>query len=134
MWQGYDFELVGYEVRDLRRARGWSQEKLAKEAGISRQTLSELERGRPPQPSTLDRVALALETTSSALLMAGAGPMPEALQEACAQGLIKDATMEEILRLRGAEGFLGRPCDPWDYQALLALMRRRPSGGSRDKA
>lgn len=127
MWQGYDIGAVGEEVRRLRRARGWSQTRLATMAGISRQTLSELERGRPPQPSTLDRVARALETTSSALLMAGAGPMPEALEEACERGLIADASMEEILRLRVAEDFLGRPCDPWDYHALLALMRRRPS-------
>lgn len=126
MWQGYDFGAVGEEVRRLRRGRGWSQTELATRAGISRQTLSELERGRPPQPSTLERIARVLDTTASAILMAGAGQMPEALEEACAQGLIVDATMEEILRLRGAEDFLGRPCDPWDYQALLALMRRRP--------
>lgn len=38
---------LGFAVRNARRSRGWTQAALADAAGISRQTLINLERGNP---------------------------------------------------------------------------------------
>jgi transcriptional regulator with XRE-family HTH domain len=52
---------VGDKVRDLRKERGWSQQELADRAGISMQTVSNLETGRHvPEIATLSKIAGAL--------------------------------------------------------------------------
>jgi transcriptional regulator with XRE-family HTH domain len=52
---------VGNKVRDLRKGRGWSQQELADRAGISMQTVSNLETGRHlPGMATLSKIAGAL--------------------------------------------------------------------------
>jgi transcriptional regulator with XRE-family HTH domain len=52
---------VGDKVRDLRKERGWSQQELADRAGISMQTVSNLETGRHvPGIATLSKIAGAL--------------------------------------------------------------------------
>lgn len=127
MWSDTDFARVGQAIRELRLRRGWTQDELAKKVGMRRASISEIEGGRQPFPSTLDRIADALGTTSTALLLAGAGPLPEALEEACASGLIRDVTFEEIMRLRMADALLGRTPEPIDYASLLAIMRRKPA-------
>lgn len=49
------------EVRRLRVNRGWSQARLAKEAGVNQSYWSKLERGAGnPRPALLKRVADAL--------------------------------------------------------------------------
>lgn len=56
-------------IRDLRLARGWSQEKLAEEAGLSRDAISRIERGdREPRLETLKLIAEALDLKLSKLL------------------------------------------------------------------
>jgi transcriptional regulator with XRE-family HTH domain len=56
-------------VRRLRKARGWNQDDLAREAGLSRCMMSFLEAGRRNFTlPMLERVAGALETTPAALL------------------------------------------------------------------
>jgi transcriptional regulator with XRE-family HTH domain len=53
---------VGQEVRRLREARGWSQPKLAVEAGIAVSGVSQIENGkRNPNASTLVKLARALD-------------------------------------------------------------------------
>ena len=54
-------ELVGSNIRRMRRARGQSQETLAHEAGISMRYLAGLERGEEnPTLTVLVKLALAL--------------------------------------------------------------------------
>lgn len=127
MWSGYDFEAVGRLLRTLRMERGWSLRDVERESGVSRQTVMRAEKGRPPTPKNLEKLAAVYGVSSATLLLEGMGDLPEALVAAMDGGLITDATVEEMIRLRGAEDYLGRPCDMWDYQALLALMRRIPS-------
>jgi XRE family transcriptional regulator, regulator of sulfur utilization len=51
----------GDKVRDLRKERGWSQQELADRAGISMQTVSNLETSRHvPGIVTLSKIAGAL--------------------------------------------------------------------------
>lgn len=55
-------------VRVLRKARGWSMEKLARETELSRQTISDLELGRmAPRMGTAVRIAEALDTDLDSL-------------------------------------------------------------------
>jgi transcriptional regulator with XRE-family HTH domain len=58
-------ETLGWRVRRLRQERKLSQVQLAKEAGCSQGTISDLERNRYPEQlgSTLVGVARALRTT-----------------------------------------------------------------------
>jgi transcriptional regulator with XRE-family HTH domain len=57
-------------VRELRYAKGWGPEELAKRAKISRDTLYHIERGgtHKPQRRTLQRIAQALGVSLEALL------------------------------------------------------------------
>jgi transcriptional regulator with XRE-family HTH domain len=57
-------------VRELRYAKGWSADELAKQAKISRPTLYHIERGhtRKPHPETLKRLAVALGVSLEVLL------------------------------------------------------------------
>lgn len=54
--------LLGKKIREQRANRGWDQTRLAREAGISRTTLSQLENGTGPEPrpSTVGKVSQAL--------------------------------------------------------------------------
>ena len=56
-------------VRQLREARGWSQERLAEQADLNRSYVGEIERGSAiPSLMTADKLARALELQLSALL------------------------------------------------------------------
>jgi transcriptional regulator with XRE-family HTH domain len=53
---------VGQEIRRLREAKGWSQPKLAVEAGVAVSGVSQIENGRRnPNSSTLVKLARALD-------------------------------------------------------------------------
>lgn len=70
--------MLGRNVRRLRNKRGWSQERLAAEAGEIRQALiSEIETGRAnPTFDTLEYVAAALGVRVYDLLKPGRRPPP----------------------------------------------------------
>ncbi|WP_336672295.1 helix-turn-helix domain-containing protein [Tsukamurella sp. USMM236] len=68
-------ESLARGIRQVRAARGWSQAELAAASGLSRNLVSNLERGRSsggadsdPQLSTLIRIAEALRVSPSELL------------------------------------------------------------------
>jgi transcriptional regulator with XRE-family HTH domain len=62
-------KLVGRNVRQLRRQRGWSQEDLAWESGLDRTYVSGVERGvRNPTVLIVDRLAKALKVGPDVLL------------------------------------------------------------------
>ncbi len=57
------------ELREARRARGWTQADLAERVGIAAEVCGRLERGRVlPRADTLVRLAVALGVSSDALL------------------------------------------------------------------
>lgn len=59
----------GLNLRNLRKQKGWSQEKLAEKSGLHRTYISGLERGiRNPTIDILQEVANALGVTPSDLL------------------------------------------------------------------
>jgi transcriptional regulator with XRE-family HTH domain len=65
-----DIPPVGANVRRLRRARGWSQETLARNAGVTLNSVSRLENGTHSAPSlqSLYAYAQALDVPVSRLL------------------------------------------------------------------
>lgn len=66
-------EELGHAVRELREARGLSQERLAAQAGVSKAAIGLLELGRfQKQPYTLPKIAEALGVTVATLTTEGA--------------------------------------------------------------
>lgn len=62
-------QVLGTNVRKLRKAKGLSQEELALDAGMKRSYLSDLERGvRNPSVRALGRLAEALAVEPAELL------------------------------------------------------------------
>ena len=65
-------KALGRRVRELRVARGWSQERLADEAGLDRSYMSGVERGvRNISVLRLAEIASALRVSLSALFPQG---------------------------------------------------------------
>lgn len=62
-------QILGRNVRRLRRAKGLSQEALAHEIDMKRSYLSDLERGtRNPSIRALERLAIALSVSAADLV------------------------------------------------------------------
>lgn len=62
-------QLLGRNMRRLRRERGLSQEQLAHDADMKRSYVSDMERGtRNPSVRALGRIAQALKVPPTALL------------------------------------------------------------------
>ena len=64
-----DVQVFGREVRNLRTAQGWSQERLAEVADLNRTYVGEIERGSAiPSIHSASKLANALGVRLSALL------------------------------------------------------------------
>lgn len=62
-------ERLSMKLKQLREARGWTQEQLAEKAGVSRAYVSRLEIGRHDPPlSMLEKLAKALKVKVGKLL------------------------------------------------------------------
>jgi transcriptional regulator with XRE-family HTH domain len=100
---------MGIRIRDVRRERGWTQDRLATAVGVSRSAVAQWETGRAGQVTTnLTRIADALEVGVEFIMY---GDDKRAVAEA-RQG-------DEIALLR-----LYRDCSPEDRQLLLRTARR----------
>jgi transcriptional regulator with XRE-family HTH domain len=67
--------IFGANVRNYRRAAGWTLEGLAAEVGVSRETIGKIERGTAaPLFDTVEKIAHALSITPVELF--GASPTP----------------------------------------------------------
>jgi transcriptional regulator with XRE-family HTH domain len=61
-------QKLGKQVRELRKARGWTQEKLEEHSGLDRTYISDIERGiRNPSVRSLEKLAKALKVKVSDL-------------------------------------------------------------------
>ena len=66
---GRFMKVDGVKLRGLRRGRAWSQRDLARESGVSQDTIARLETGRrEAQPRTLRRLADALRVEPRELM------------------------------------------------------------------
>ena len=70
-------------VKEIRRRKGWSQKDLAEESGVGQDTISGIESGRhEPRPSTLRKLADALDVEVADFFREPAVPLVEAPREA----------------------------------------------------
>jgi transcriptional regulator with XRE-family HTH domain len=61
--------VIGQRVREIRKTKGWSQERLAREIEASRETVRRIEEGRTHVGSEmLNRLVAALDTHPSYLM------------------------------------------------------------------
>ncbi|MFH8405984.1 helix-turn-helix domain-containing protein [Streptomyces sp. NPDC018019] len=67
---------ISTNIRNHRRCRGWSQERLAEAAGVSLGTVRKLEQGGVARVETLVRLAEALDVDTAALFAPAASPEP----------------------------------------------------------
>lgn len=65
---------MGYKVKEIREAKGMTQEELEIKSGVSRQTISAIENGKcgNVKTGTLMAIARALETTLDAIFFPNA--------------------------------------------------------------
>ncbi len=75
-----DLTKLGYRIRFLRKGKGWSLADLAKESGLSKAYLSDLENGTAGKPNIqyIYAVAVALGVTLSELLEESGARAPSA--------------------------------------------------------
>lgn len=61
--------MMGFKVKEVREAKGITQEELEKKSGVSRQTISAIENGKAGSVKigTLLAIAKAMETTIDAI-------------------------------------------------------------------
>ncbi len=72
---GLDYSKIGMRIRQARKARGWSQEELAKRCGISMSFLGHIERGsRVMSMDTFASICNELDARADELLWGEAGP------------------------------------------------------------
>ncbi|GAA1854202.1 XRE family transcriptional regulator [Brevibacterium marinum] len=69
-------DRVGSRVRELRKGREWTIQRLADEASLSRRMLTQIELGQAnPSLATIDRIAHALGTSFADLALAERSPL-----------------------------------------------------------
>lgn len=79
--QELDYVKIGIRIRQVRKAKGWSQDKLAKKCGISLNFMGHIERGtRKMSMDTFANLCRELETDADALLWGITKPSETALQ------------------------------------------------------
>jgi transcriptional regulator with XRE-family HTH domain len=62
-------QKLGNRVRELRKQRGWTQERLEEHSGLDRTYISDIERGvRNPSVKSLEKLAKALKVKPAELV------------------------------------------------------------------
>ena len=70
-----DYGKIGMRIRQVRKAKGWSQDELAKKCGISMSFLGHIERGtRIMSMETFANICTALEAGADELMWGVANP------------------------------------------------------------
>src|SRR5689334_19767135 len=110
-------DAVAMRIRFLRMERGWSQEQLAAESGLSRDAISRIERGdRQPSLESLQRIADTLEVTLSSLVDPG-----------------KPLSADAGARRKPSIPLPEDSIPPWIAQALLTALRTIAEAAAKDR-
>jgi transcriptional regulator with XRE-family HTH domain len=114
-------------VKEIRRRKGWSQKDLAEESGVGQDTISGIESGRhEPRPSTLRKLADALDVEVADFFREPAVPLVEAPREAgrlSAIDVALDAARRQIA-LENQAMFSGRSEGELDQRYANDATRR----------
>jgi len=104
-----DPESIGRRIREVRQARGWTQDQLAVAVDVSRSAVAQWETGRAGQlTGNMTRIAAALGVGVDFLMHGSDRRTGEAIRQG-----------DELALLR-----LYRECAPDDRQMVLRLLRR----------
>lgn len=80
--QELDYAKMGTRIRQIRKAKGWSQGELAKKCGISLNFMGHIERGtRKMSINTFVNLCRELEADADVLLFGVAKPLRMPIQE-----------------------------------------------------
>lgn len=124
--------MLGEKIAALRRERKMRQEDLAKMLGVSRQAISNYEKGeRHPDPQMLSRLARLFNVSSDYLLDLTDNPIPypQVCEESCAYlqkrlppaavatGDVNEKTLNQL-------SVLLKKLDKEDLSCLLHLIKR----------
>lgn len=72
---------IGNNIKELRKAAGITQKELAKRCGLATGTIQQYELGkREPRHEKLKKIATALNTSVSELMLQGLEPSPETIE------------------------------------------------------
>lgn len=107
-------ELYGDMVRRLRKARGWSQPRLAEESGVKLRTLQDIEGNKHPTVQRGNRLAL-----NAALDVPGD---PEAEAESL------DDDVKLMLKIVGAGLMTMTPTERLEWLHDFTISRMNPAG------
>ena len=114
-------------VKEIRRRKGWSQKDLAEESGVGQDTISGIESGRhEPRPSTLRKLADALDVEVADFFREPAIPLDEAPREAgrlSAIDVALDAARRQIA-LENQAMFSGQSEGELDQRHVNDAMQR----------
>lgn len=92
--------LIGRRIRALRNAKGWTQEKLGVESGISYKFIGEIERGlQNPSFETLVKIAVALRVVLPDLFRFEQETLDKKAIESRISQIVKTLPDEDIRRL-----------------------------------
>lgn len=110
---------IGRRIREVRQARGWTQDQLAAAVDVSRSAVAQWETGRAGQVTgNMTRIAAALDVGVEFLMYGSDRRAGEAIRQG-----------DEIALLR-----LYRECVPEDRQTVLRLLRRLAATAERAPA
>lgn len=130
-------EDLGDRVVAARRARGWSQAELAKQAGVAENTVSKIERGTgDTQPAKLRQVLDALGIAPVTEVLAAQGGYPDDIELVrdmiglWLRNIPPDERAEEVLRLTAFlyDQRVIRKSNPFARSARIDGARRDGSG------
>ena len=114
-------------VKEIRRRKGWSQKDLAEESGVGQDTISGIESGRhEPRPTTLRKLADALDVEVADFFREPAIPLDEAPREAgrlSAIDVALDAARRQIA-LENQAMFSGQSEGELDQRHVNDAMQR----------
>ena len=88
--------MLGKWIREERDRRGWSQNELARLAGLSPAAVSQIETGRRPRPNqdSINRIADAFEMEVAAMYRAAYADPVETLEHLRTEGVPPDVLAE----------------------------------------
>ncbi len=113
--QGLDYGKIGMRIRQVRKAKGWSQEVMAKQCGISMSFLGHIERGsRVMSLETFASICNALDAGADELLWGEAGPSGAVL---AMWGLAGKDTQSQLKQQKGD----GKQAD--SYAMYVRIMK-----------
>lgn len=115
-----DYSRMGMRIRQVRKARGWSQEELAKRCGISMSFLGHIERGtRIMSLETFVNICAALDAGADEILWGIAHPSDTVLN------MWKPANKpaEEYTQEKNQEGEIQKQKETDSYSMYVKIMK-----------